>query len=58
MELLQERFGDELPDKSRKLLDDFLLMRDKPKIQRVRTLVKYRILKSDMVRSIGQMFYI
>ena len=58
MELLDERFGDELPDKSRKLLDDFLLMRDKPKIQRVRTLVKYRILKSDMVRSIGQMFYI
>jgi len=57
-ELLKERFYAEMSGKSQKILDDFLAIRDYPKLKRMKALIDGGYLKSDWVRSLGYLLYI
>ncbi len=58
MDLMNERFGDILPDKSKEMVDVFISMKTMSKPARIKTLLKYKFLKSDVIRALGQIVYI
>ncbi|MDO4623501.1 MAG: glycosyltransferase family 2 protein [Eubacteriales bacterium] len=57
-ELLKERYTDALPERIQRTLDEFLKIRTLAKPARMKALVAGGYLKSDLVRTMGQLFYI
>lgn len=56
--LLYDRFGSIMPEDSKTALEEFLRIPDFSKPRRMAALFKGRFLKGDLVRILGQMFYI
>lgn len=53
-----ERFGQELSEPQREMVQAFAQMNDSKKLRRLQTLFHYRFFKGGMIRKIGQLIYL